>query len=133
MNKLNRLEAINMLKEYTRTNLVKLKWFKQIKLYVKAIVFYGSTAKGLNKPESDIDILIFVPLEIEKKYTKGEYFYKFKEREINIVMRSIERLRKLSEQQNGLFEAEVFRNCEIIYESDSEVRILIEKVRAVKN
>lgn len=132
MKKLNRNEAICMLKEYIKTDINKLKWYQNIKPYVKAIVFYGSTAKGLNKPKSDLDILIFVPLEIEKKYTKGEYSYKFKDKEINIVLRSIEKLLKIGEEKNNLFEAEVFRNCEVLYESDSKVRTLIKKIVAIK-
>ena len=132
MRKLTRPEAIKILKQYIKTKLARLKWFKQIKPYLKAIVFYGSTAKGLNRPDSDIDILLFVPLHIETKYTKGEYFYKFNGREINIVLRSMERLRRLGKKQNDLYEAEVFRKCGILYESDSEVRTLIKKVRAVR-
>lgn len=132
MKKLNRNEAICMLKEYIKTEIKKLKWYQNIKPYVKAIVFYGSTAKGLNRPKSDLDILIFVPLEIEKKYTKGEYSYKFKDKEINIVLRSIEKLLKIGEEKNNLFEAEVFRNCEVLYESDSKVRTLIKKIVAIK-
>jgi len=53
--------------------LSKKPWFLKIKKHVKAIVFYGSTAKETNKPSADIDILVFVPLSIEEKYTKGEY------------------------------------------------------------
>jgi len=29
-------------------------------------------AKGVNKPDSDIDILIILPMEQEKEHTKGE-------------------------------------------------------------
>ncbi len=130
---LSRKQGIELLKSYIDTKLPKLRWYKQIKPYIKAIVFYGSTAKGLNRPDSDLDILIFVPLKIEAKYTKGEYFYKFNGREINIVLRSIERLRKLGKEQNNSFESEVFRKCRILYELDSEVRILVKQIRAVKN
>ncbi len=129
MKKLNRTEAVSILNDYIKNNIPRFKWYQHIKPHIKAIVFYGSTAKGLNKPESDLDILIFIPLKIETKYTNEEYFYKFKTRKINIVLRSIERLRKLSKEKNNLFEAEVFRNCEILYESDDEVRRLIKKIR----
>jgi len=106
---------------------------KEIKPYIKAIVFYGSTAKGLNRADSDLDILIFVPLKIETKYTEGEYSYRYHHREINIVLRSIERLRKLGREKNSSFESEVFRKSKILYESDSEVKTLIKRIRAVKN
>lgn len=132
MKKLDRIEAIRILKEYIKTNITKLKWYQHVKTHIKAIVFYGSTAKGLNKPESDLDILIFVPLKIEVKYTKGEYFYTFKGRDINIVLRSVERLRKLGKEKNNLFEANVFSKCKILYESDSEVKILIKKITSRK-
>jgi len=36
---------------------------------------YGSVAKGTNRGDSDIDILLIVPLEVEQTYTSGEYFY----------------------------------------------------------
>ena len=132
MKKLAKKEAINIIKEYIKYELMNKDWYKKIKSYVKAIVFYGSTAKGLNRSDSDLDILIFIPLEIELKHTKGEYSYTFDKREINIVLRSIERLRKLAKEQNNAFQAEVFRKSEIIFESDPEVRTLIEKIKAVK-
>lgn len=127
LRKLNRDEAIVILDKYLSSVLVKEEWYKIIKKYVKAIVFYGSTAKGTNSLDSDLDILIFVPLRIEEKYTKGEYFYKYKSREVNIVLRSIERLRKLA-NGNNKFEAEVFRTAEILVEADSEVRGLIKRI-----
>lgn len=128
---LSKKQGIEILTEYIDTKLPKLKWYNQIKPHIKAIVFYGSTAKGLNRADSDLDILIFVPLKIETKYTKGEYFYKFNGREINIVLRSIERLRKLGREQNSSFESEVFRKCKILYEADSEVKTLIKRIREV--
>lgn len=133
MKKLSRKDGIEIVKSYLETKLPKLTWYKNIKPYIKAIIFYSSTAKGLNKPNSDLDLLIFLPLKIEAKYTKGEYFYKFNGRDINIVLRSIERLRKLSKEHNNSFESEVFRKCRILYESDSEVRTLIKKVRTAKD
>jgi predicted nucleotidyltransferase len=128
MKKLTQTEAIQLLKRFIELELSKKTWFSKIKEHVKAIVFYGSTAKQLNRSDSDIDILIFVPLKIEERYTKGEYFYKFEGREVNIVLRSIERLRKLSKEHNNAFEREVFRKSKIIFESDDEVRILFNKI-----
>ena len=127
MKKLNKIEAIAILNEYIETSLPGSKWYQLIRPFIKAIVFYGSTARGLNKPESDLDILIFVPLEIEEKYTKGEYFYKYNGREINIVLRSIEKMRKLSQENDR----EVFKDCEILYESDIEIRELINKILTI--
>jgi predicted nucleotidyltransferase len=129
MKKLPRKEAVEILRDYLNHEIIQLPWFKNIKLFVKAIIFYGSTAKGLNTSTSDLDLLIFVPLAIEKKYTVGEYSYFFKDREINIVLRSIERLRTLAREHNNIFEAETFRNCEILFESDAEVRTLIDKIQ----
>lgn len=132
MKKLSREEAIALLYDYIKDELVQLIWFKHIQPFVKAIVFYGSTAKGLNTQTSDVDVIIFVPLAIEKKYTAGEYVCSFTGREINIVLRSIERLRTLAQEQNNTFEAEIFRHCEILFESDAEVRTLLSKIMAAK-
>jgi predicted nucleotidyltransferase len=96
MKKLIKTKAIQIIKEFIDSMLVKEEWYKNIQKKIKAIVLYGSVSKGTNRPDSDIDILIFVPLAIEEKYTKGEYFYDFNGHEINIVLRSIERLRKLA-------------------------------------
>lgn len=119
-------QAIQIIKKFIELKLVAEKWYRDILPNIKAIILYGSTAKGTNKPDSDIDILIFVPLEIEEKYTKGEYFFKHDDREINIVLRSIEKLRKLAKENNDAFQKEVFRESEIIFEKDKEVRKLIE-------
>jgi len=64
MKKLTRTEWIQIIKEYLKKELPKQDWYQHIKTHIKAIIFYGSTAKGLNKPDSDLDILIFVPLKI---------------------------------------------------------------------
>lgn len=63
-------------------------------------------------------------MAVEEKYTKGEYFYNFQGHEINIVLRSIERLRKLAKEKNDEFQAKVFIGSEIIAEKDKEVREL---------
>jgi len=127
MNKTTKIEAIHLIKKFIKQELSKKPWFLKIKKHVKAIVFYGSTAKETNKPSSDIDILIFVPLSIEKKYTKGEYVYEFEGKEVNIVLRSIERLRKLAKSHDDS-EREVFRKSEILFESDDEVKKLIKRI-----
>lgn len=130
MKKITRVEAVDLIKDFIKEVLSKEKWYKNIKSDIKAIVLYGSVAKGLNRIDSDVDFYIFLPLKIETKFTKGEYFYHFKQREINIVLRSIERMRKLAQLRNDAFEAEVFRKCTILYESDSEVRTLINIIRS---
>lgn len=128
MGKLTRKQGIKIAEGFIADVLPTLEWFKNIKSEVNAIIFYGSTAKGENRPDSDIDLLIILPLEFETKFTKGEYFYDFKGREINIVLRSIERLRKLADEGYNEFEAEVFRKSEILWANDSEVEELIKKL-----
>jgi predicted nucleotidyltransferase len=130
--KITKKEAIRIIKEFIPEILEKENWYGKIKEYIKAVVLYGSVAKGKNRPDSDIDFLIILPLEIEEKYTKGEYFFQFNNREINIVLRSIETLRKLAKEQNDAFQSEVFSDSEIIWEKDKEVRDLIEKIIGVK-
>ncbi len=130
--KLSKADAVRVLKDFIREELPEKEWYKNISPYVKAILLYGSTAKGLNRADSDVDVLIIVPLAIEKKYTKGEYVYSFRGREINIVLRSVERLRELAEKHDDSFQAEVFRESEILWEADSEVRELVGKIRGGK-
>ena len=86
-------QAVKVIKSFMKNFLIHKRWYKNIKPYIQAIVLYGSVAKEMSRPDSDIDFLIFVPLEVEKKYTSGEYFYNYGNFEINIVLRSIERLR----------------------------------------
>lgn len=127
MSKITRPKAITLIQEFIKKKLVNEDWYTKIKSKIKAIVLYGSVAKKANRADSDIDVYIILPLKIEEKYTAGEYFYQFKSHEVNIVLRSIERMRKLAQEQNA-FEAEVFRGCEIIWEKDKEVRELIKKI-----
>ncbi len=96
---LSKKQAIILLKEFSHSKLEKEDWYKKIKSEVKAIVLYGSVAKEENRVDSDVDILVFVPLKIEEKYTKGEYFITYKDQEINVVLRSLERLRKLANEK----------------------------------
>lgn len=125
-------QAIETIKQFIEEKLVDEKWYQNIKSHIKAIILYGSVAKGLNRADSDIDILVIVPLAIEEKYTQGEYFYYYKNNEINIVLRSIERLRKLAEEQSDSFQAEVFRESEIIWKSDNGIEELINKIKSQK-
>jgi predicted nucleotidyltransferase len=101
-------------------------------MHIKAVVLYGSVAKGTNRPDSDIDILLFVPLRIEEARTCGEYFYEHKGQTINIVLRSIERLRKLAKEPTA-FEAEVFRASVVIEESDDEVQNCIQLISSIRH
>jgi predicted nucleotidyltransferase len=128
MKKITKAEAVKIINEFINNTLSNEKWYQNILEHIKAIVLYGSVAKENNRPDSDIDILIFVPLNIEEKYTKGEYFYKYTEHEINIVLRSIERLRKLAKEKNDKLQAEVFRDSEIIVNKDDEVKKLIQQL-----
>ena len=74
--------------------------------------------------------MFITPLDVEEKYTAGEYFYSYKGNEINIVFRSIEKLRELSTtEEKDKFQKEVFRNAEVIWQKDNEVKDLIEKIK----
>ena len=81
-------------------------WYKNIQDYLKAIILYGSVAKGTNWPDSDIDFLFILPLAVEEKYTTGEYFLNYDNQEFNIVMRSMEKLRQLATGPHDSFQAE---------------------------
>ena len=122
-------EAVELVKEFLEGDLKKEEWFRNVQDYVKAIILYGSVSKGTNRPDSDVDVLVILPLGVEEKCTKGEYVYTYKNFEINIVCRSIEKLRALATaEEKDLFQREVFRDSEIIWEADSEIKTLIESL-----
>lgn len=123
---LSRSDALKIINNFIHERLNTQKWYRDIYPYIEAIVFYGSTAKGKNRVDSDIDILIFVPLEIEEKFTKGEYVYSYNDREINIVLRSIEGLERIAQGPHDPFQSEVFREAQIIFEKSNSVRNLID-------
>lgn len=120
--------AIKIIKSFINKELVNKDWYKNCLPHIKAILLYGSVAKGTNKPDSDIDVLIILPLKIEEKFTKGEYFYNYKNHEINIVLRSIEKLRIIAKENKDAFQKEVFRNSVIVKSFDDEVQVLIDKI-----
>ena len=125
---LSKNQAIKIAKAFLKTELEKEDWFVNVKPFVKAFVLYGSVAKETNKPDSDIDILLILPLEQEEKYTKGEYFYDYKNFKINIVLRSIEKLRKIASEKKDLFQKEIFRKAEILMDTGGEVKNLLKEI-----
>ena len=128
MNRLNQKQAVEIYKQFLANVLSGETWYKNITLHIKATLLYGSIAKGTNREDSDIDILMILPLEIEEKFTKGEYFYNYQKYEINIVLRSIEKLREIAKAQTDNFQKEVFKNSIVIYSTDDEVETLLKRV-----
>jgi predicted nucleotidyltransferase len=126
---INKKQAIEIVKRFIDSDLQNEDWYQNIKEHLFAIILYGSVAKGLNRIDSDIDVLFILPLEIEEKYTKGEYFFQFEGRDVNIVMRSIERLRQIAKDKNDEFQKEIFRDAEITWSSDEEVEELLKSVK----
>lgn len=123
---ITKFEAIQLIEESLENNLKKEEWFKNVKDYIKGIILYGSVSKETNHSDSDVDVLVVLPLEIEEKYTQGEYVYTYKNFDINIVCRSIEKLRTLAKlEEKDLFQREVFRGSEIIWEADDEIKNLL--------
>jgi predicted nucleotidyltransferase len=125
---INKKEAVELAKKFITSELIKETWYQNIKEHLSAIILYGSVAKETNRSDSDVDVLFILPLEIEEKFTTGEYFYKFEGNKINIVLRSIEKLRMIAEKNNDPFQKEVFRDSEIIWGRDEEVRNLLLKI-----
>lgn len=125
---MDRAGAISLVKEFLAERLPQAGWFQQIQPELKAVIFYGSRAKETNRKDSDVDILLIVPLAVEEEYTTGEYVFSYGGYEVNIVLRSIEKLRRLAETGNDDFQREVFRRSEIIWEVDGEVRELLSKL-----
>lgn len=131
--KLTRPHAIRIARRFVKDLLPGEPWFHQTEAAIKAIVLYGSTAKGTNRPDSDIDLLVIMPLALEEQYTQGEYSYRYDGREINIVIRSIERLRHIAEEHTDTFQKEVFRDSVVIQDVDGEMTGLIERIGQIKN
>ena len=125
---ISRTEAIRIANDFLSNDLKKEGWFASVEPFIKAIILYGSTAKGTNREDSDIDILIILPLEQEENYTVGEYIYNYKNTEINIVLRSIEKLRIIAQEKKDTFQKEVFRNSEILMDTDGEVTNLLKEI-----
>lgn len=124
-------QAVEIYKQFAGEVLAGEQWYKDIAPHIAATLLYGSVAKGNNRPDSDIDFLIFVPLAIEERYTAGEYFYDFNGQQINIVLRSIERLRDIALKHDDTFQQEVFREA-VITESTAEVKRLLDEI-GIKN
>ncbi len=128
---MNKLEATRIAKNFIATDLKKVDWFVSVESYIKAIIFYGSRAKETNREDSDIDILIILPLEQEEKHTLGEYVYNYENIEINIVLRSIEKLRTIAKERKDSFQKEVFRGSEILVDTDGEVTTLLREIDTI--
>lgn len=92
---------------------------------------YGSVAKGTNRPNSDIDILLILPLGLEESYTDGEYMYDYKGYEINIVLRSIERLRHIATEHTDTYQKEVFRDTVILKSNSNKVNNLLQTISTI--
>ncbi len=127
----NPQNAIIIYRNFLNEILKNEQWYKNTKPYISATLLYGSVAKGTNREDSDIDILLFTPLEIEEKYTVGEYYYDYEDYTINIVLRSIEGLRIIAIQNNDVFQKEVFRNAITISSSDDEVKNLLFQIKKI--
>ena len=126
---INKNQAIILVKNFLNDELIKENWFVKVNPFAKAFILYGSVAKGTNRPDSDIDVLLILPLEKEKEYTKGEYFYDYKNFKINIVLRSVEKLRKIAEEHNDSKQKEIFMKAEVLMDIDGEVSNLLKEIR----
>lgn len=125
-------QAIEIYKQFASEVLIGEQWYQNISSHIAATLLYGSVAKGTNRVDSDIDFLIILPLAIEERYTTGEYFYDFNGQQINIVLRSIERLRDIAAKHSDTFQQEVFRGA-VIIESTNEVKELLDQINSIKN
>lgn len=122
--KITKDQAIGVASRFLEQILPKDYWYQKVSEDTKAILMYGSVAKETNSHKSDIDIMVILPLESEKKYTEGEYVYKFEGHEVNVVLRSIEKLRTINFSKDN-FQQEIFLNCVFLFESDDEIRNIL--------
>lgn len=125
---INKKQATDLVRRFIESELNNETWYQKIKDHCVAIILYGSVAKEVNRADSDVDVLLILPLEMEEKYTIGEYFYSFEGEKVNVVIRSIERLRKIVEEKNDSLQKEVFRNAEIIWSRGGEIAHLLKNL-----
>ena len=128
---INKNQAIQLVNEFLQNEITQEEWFKKIKPSIKAFILYGSVAKGTNEHDSDIDILIILPIHQEENYTLGEYVYLYKNTEINIVLRSIEKLRLIAGEKTDVFQKEVFRESVLLKDFDGEVTELLKEIALI--
>lgn len=128
---INQKQAIKIYRQFLKDVLGNENWYKNVSSHIKASLLYGSVAKGTNREDSDIDILLILPLEIEEKFTNGEYVYNYQSHEVNIVLRSIEKLRKIAQEQKDSYQKEVFRDSTIISACDDEVKNLLLNIQRI--
>lgn len=129
---MDRDNTIHLIRDFLSMTIREYKWFLDIEPFVKAFIFYGSRAKETNRPDSDIDVLIILPLKKEELYTTGEYFYTYNGFEINIVLRSIEKLRSIAQEKTDTIQKEVFRKAVVIHDSDGEVTELLQEIEKIR-
>ncbi len=128
---MNQKQAIRIYRQFLHDVLNNESWYKNVSSHIKASLLYGSVAKGTNQEDSDIDILLILPLKIEEMFTNGEYVYDYQSREVNIVLRSIEKLRKIAQEQKDSYQKEVFMDAAIISACDDEVKNLLLDIRKI--
>ena len=128
---IDKKQAVKIAKSFIKDILYHESWYQTVRPLIKATLLYGSVAKDTDKAGSDIDILVILPLEAEKKHTVGEYFYDYQGHKINIDLRSIERLRKIAEAHNDLNQKEVFRDSILVNQTDDEVNNLLQKIATI--
>lgn len=128
---INQKQAIKIYRQFLDNVLSNENWYKNASSHIKASLLYGSTAKGTNREDSDIDILLILPLEIEEMFTIGEYVYDYQGHEVNIVLRSIEKLRKIAQERKDSYQKEVFRGSTIISACDDEVKNLLLDIQKI--
>jgi len=126
-------KGIDSLSENEKAALIELKDALSKKFTLLDFRLFGSKARGDREPDSDIDVMIILPLEQEERYTKGEYFYDYKGFKMNIVLRSIEKIRKIAEEKKDLFQKEIFRKAEILMDTDGEVANLLKEIGKINN
>ncbi len=126
----NKEHAVKIARQFIKEVLPDEDWYKTTEPSVKAILLYGSVTKGTNRDDSDIDILVILPLKVEEKYTTGEYFYDYQKQKINVVLRSIERLRDTAKKHKDKAEKEVFKDS-VIIESDKETKALLGQISSI--
>lgn len=115
---ISKQEALYIIKQFICERLNHEEWYQRCIDVIEVAILYGSVAHQTNRPDSDIDIALFMPLRFEQKYTKGEYFYEFADHEINIVIKSTEKLHKQITEGINQQDKHVFTDAEIIFAKD---------------
>jgi hypothetical protein len=100
-----------------------IRYFKN-KAEINSVYIYGSYAEGKNRPDSDLDVAIFLSKDIKKNHLlyRSEIITELQQQlkiKIDVIILN---------ESNYMLRAEVFRKGKLIYEKDTEKRSVFQAI-----